>query len=243
MATGDRADMERRISQLLPPWFGDDNPLRDALVTGAAAVLMFVYGLYAYARSQTRVATATGIWLDIIARDFYGSTLLRASGQSDDSFRLAILSGLFRPRATRGAVRDALTALTGNEPVIVEPWAPADCGAYGVGYTSYGGAGAYGSVLLPAQAFITVYRPVQPGIATIAGYGNAPAGYGVGSQAEYASLSFLGPRVTDADIYATIDATKAAGVIPWTRIINKFSRSGLTLNGDAFTIDGAPLLA
>ncbi|KAJ8136797.1 hypothetical protein OY671_009990, partial [Metschnikowia pulcherrima] len=89
---------------------------------------------------------------------------------------------------------------------------------------------------------ITVYRPKQPGIAIIAGYGEPPAGYGIGSQAEYASSSFLGPRVTDADIYAAIDATKAAGVIVWTRIANKFSRTGSTINGDALTVDGAPII-
>lgn len=241
MATGDNADMVARIRRLLPPWFGEANPLVDALVAAAAAVLAFAYSLFAYAKAQTRIRTASGIWLDIVAQDFFGTRIVRAAGQSDDAFRAIILANLLRPQATRQAISDVVEALTGFAPTIVETFRPVDCGAYGVGYACYGGAGAYGSVVLPAQAFLVADRPRQPGIAVVAGYGASTAGYGVGSQAEYASLDMLGTRVTDDQIYAAIASAKAAGVTIWTRIKNHKGEDDVTLNGAPFTINGTPL--
>jgi len=238
---GDAADMKARILRLLPPWFGEANPLVDALIAAASAILAFVYGLYEYAKAQSRLRTATGIWLDIAAQDFFGTRIVRAPGQGDESFRAIILANLLRPRATRQAISEVVGSLTGFAPQIIEPFRPVDCGAYGVGYSCYGGAGAYGSVALPAQAFIVVDRPRQPGIAMVAGYGNAPAGYGVGSQSEYASLDMLGARVTDEQIYAAIAEAKAAGVTLWTRIRNHRSEDDITINALPFTFNGQPL--
>lgn len=218
--TGDAADMKGRLKALLPRWFGDTNPVLDALLSGIGAGLAIVYVFWAYAKAQTRILTATDAWLDVIAADFFGLTLRRGAGESDATFRLAILTNLFGPRATRAALAKVLTTLTGYAPTIIEPWQPTDCGAYRAGWAGYGSAGAYGSLLLPAQAFVIAKRPKQTGIANVAGYGNAPAGYGTGSQAEYASLAMIKARVSDADIYAAIDATKAAGVTIWTRIVN-----------------------
>ena len=74
-------------------------------------------------------------------------------------------------------------------------------------------------MLLPFQAFVTAYRPTGSGIPNIAGYGNAPAAYGVASQGgEYATMSMIQGAVTDADIYAAIDSVKPVGTILWTRI-------------------------
>jgi len=241
MATGDNADMAARIRRLLPPWFGEANPRVDALVAAAAAVLAFAYSLFAYAKAQSRIRTASGIWLDIVAQDFFGTRIVRSAGQSDDSFRAIILASLLRPQATRQAISDVAEALTGFKPQIVEPFRPVDCGAYSVGYGCYGGAGAYGSVSLPAQAFMVAHRPRQPGIAIVAGYGASTAGYGVGSQAEYASLDMRGARVTDDQIYAAIAGAKAAGVTMWTRIANPRVEDDVTINGAPFTFNGAPI--
>lgn len=236
--TGDQADMRARLKALLPPWFGDSNPVLNGILSGAAAALAIVYSFYAYAKLQTRLLTATGPWLDVAAFDFFGTAVKRGYNESDSTFRLAILANLFRPRATRKAIGDILYSLTGYRPRIIEPWQPADCGAYGIGYACYGGAGAYGSVLLPAQAFLVAKRPRQPGIANVAGYGASAAGYGRGSQAEYASLAMVMTRVTDATIYAAIDAARAAGVTIWTRIENPVQPDAITVNGSPFTFDG-----
>jgi hypothetical protein len=82
----------------------------------AAVVLAFAYSLFAYAKAQTRIRTASGIWLDIVAQDFFGTRIVRAAGQNDDSFRSIILANLLRPQATRQAISDVIEALTGFAP-------------------------------------------------------------------------------------------------------------------------------
>ncbi|HEX7854428.1 MAG TPA: hypothetical protein VF503_12105 [Sphingobium sp.] len=216
--TGDTEDILTRIKALLPRWFGDDSAILDALLYGPAMVLAFLYSLYAYAKLQTRILTATDGWLDMIAADFFGDALLRKPGQSDASYRARILANLLRERATRQAIINVLTELTGRAPVVIEATRPTDTGAYGVGYAGYGVAGAYGSLQLPYQAFVTAFRPTNTGVQNVAGYGSGPGGYQQGGQLEYASLDMIEGNITDADIYAAIDAVAPVGTIIWTRI-------------------------
>lgn len=220
MATGDRSDIASRLAQLIPQgWFARGlSTIRDAILQGAASALAFVYSLLAYVRLQTRILTASDGWLDLIAGDFFGTSITRAQNQSDASFRATIIANLFRERATRKAITLVLVALTGRAPRIVEPQRPADTGAYGAPNSGYGSAGAYGSMLLPYQAFVTAFRPLSSGIPYVAGYGCSPSGYGVASRGEYASLSMVIGAVQDADIYAAIDAVKPAGTTLWTQI-------------------------
>lgn len=264
--TGTAPDIANRIRQLLPAWFGDSNPTANAVLDGAATALAFIYGLYRYAAAQTRILTASGIWLDLMAQDFYATAVQRRANQDDDSFRANILANLFRPRATRTGISDILLTLTGNMPIIVEPFVPADTGAYGIGYASYGGAGSYGSQTIPLQAFVTAFRPVQYGIAQVAGYGVPTAGYGRAGpvapgqfgpgqfetgqfetgqfgtgRAEYASLALISSIVTDADIYAATAAAKAAGAAIWVRISNIWTPVPLSRSGGPFTLNGIQL--
>lgn len=223
---GDAGDILGRLKAKLPSrWFGsvaDSKTLLDSVLGGIATLLAFVYTLYSYARLQTRIMTATDGWLDIIAADYFGPTgLPRKTGQSDASYRLVILANLFREKATRNAVVQIVTALTGRAPTIIEPMRPADTGAYRATISGYGVAGAYGSMSLPYQAFVIAYRPVSnAGIAQVAGYRISTGGYGAPSRAEYASMDMVSGGVTDADIFAAIDAVKPAGTIVWTRITN-----------------------
>jgi hypothetical protein len=219
MATGDNQDMSARLALLVPNgWFTVGmSSLRDAVLAGAASALSFAYQLLAYVRLQTRIATATDGFLDMIAGDFFGITLVRSSGQTDASFRARIISNLFRERGTRNAVIQVLTQLTGRAPIIFEPMRPADTGGYGVA-TGYGVAGGYGSMLLPMQSFVTAFRPIGTGIPNVAGYGVSTSGYSVPSQGEYASLSMVVGEITDADIYAAIESVRPATYIVWARI-------------------------
>jgi len=204
---------------LLPPWFGDNTPILDALLQGMAWSGSFVHGLYVYAKQQTRIKTASGGWLDLVAHDFFGGGLKRAQHQSDASFRSRILARLLRERATRKGVVQVLEDLTGRTPGVFEPLRPLDTGAYSALY-GYDAAGGYGSRLLPFQAFVTAYRPAGTGIPNINGYGDPAGGYGAASQAEYAALAMIEGAVTDADIYAAVDGAKPVGSILWTRIGN-----------------------
>ncbi|HHW4679688.1 MAG TPA: hypothetical protein ACQGQH_09730 [Xylella sp.] len=138
-----------RIKALMPRWFSDSTPVLDALLRGFAYAQSFVHGLIVYAALQTRIKTATDGWLDIIATDFFGSSLRRKSGQSDASFRNRLLIHLFRERATRNGLVKVLTDLTGRTPVIFEPQRPLDTGSYGGPLIGYGQAGGYGSMRLP----------------------------------------------------------------------------------------------
>lgn len=222
---GDTQDIFTRLKGMLPTrWFGtssDSAPVLDALLTGLATTLSFIYALYAYAKLQTRILTATDGWLDIIAADFFGPAgLLRQPGQSDAAYRALIIANLFREKATRRAITIALTNLTGRAPTIIEPLRPADTMDYGISTAGYGFS-YYGSLQLPYQAFVVAYRPISfIGIANVAGYGVSTAGYSQPSQACYAPVANIASPISDATIFAAIDAVKPAATEVWTHISN-----------------------
>ena len=219
MATGDQQDIQNRLQQLLPQgWFPNGLvPLRDALLAGIANMFAFIFSLLAYVRLQTRIATATGGFLDMISLDFFGGNLPRQASQLDASYRGEIQSALFLQRGTRAAIIKSLTRLTGQAPIVFEPQRPLDTGVYGGPGLAYGVVGGYGSMQYPYQAFVTAFRPPGTGAANLAGYGIPTGAYNTGSRLEYASASML-DGVQDSDIYAAIDGTKVAGTIVWTRI-------------------------
>lgn len=219
MAIGDNNDQFGRLKRLLPrSWFGDNAPVIDALLRGFAGVNAQLYALIAYAKCQTRINTATDGWLDMIAYDFFGNGLPRRPGQSDDAYRAWIKVNLFREKATRKAIVLVVRELTGRDPLIIEPANPVDTGAYGGPMLGYGVAGSYGSLSMPYEAFVTVFRSVGDGVADVAGYRTPTAGYHIPSRAVYASRHMVDGDISDADIYAAIDSVKMCGTRIWVRI-------------------------
>ncbi len=220
---GDSEDMLTRLRAVLPTrWFPGDAPILDALLHGLAWAWAWCFGLLGYVRTQTRIATATDVWLDIIAEDFFGTSLRRPPGQDDDVLRRRIRLELFRDRATRAALSRALLDLTGRAPAIFEPARATDTGAYaGTGAEAtglgYGVAGGWGSLDLPFQCFVTALRPNDSGIASVAGWGGPGGGYGTGA-IQYASLAMVQGQVTDTDIAGAIAAVMPAASIAWIRI-------------------------
>ncbi len=76
--TGDTNDMLARLKLVLPArWFSDTTPILDALLTGLASAWSGLYALLSYVRSQGRIATASGIFLDIASTDYLGDALPR----------------------------------------------------------------------------------------------------------------------------------------------------------------------
>jgi hypothetical protein len=223
--TGDQHDMVARLRAVLPTrWFPDDAPVLDCLLSGLASGWSWAYQLLQYVRAQTRIGSATDVWLDLIAHDFFGSRLTRRSDQADNAFRRLIQRELFRERGTRGAIVSVLQDLTGRTPLVFEPARPADTGGYGSlagkgGGVGYSAAGGWGSLLLPFQCFVTVYRPIGSGIAMVNGWGGPAGGYGRGTL-EYASLDMVQGQVTDDDIYTAVANVLPAATIGWTRITN-----------------------
>lgn len=219
MAAGDQQDFVSRIKTVLPGgWFRDETPILDGVLAGIGWALSAAYELADYARRQCRIGTATDGFLDLIAFDYFGASLPRKRQETDGAYRTRILAALFPEKGTRRGLIRTLEVLTGRTPWVFEPARPADTGGYGVGGVGYGAGGGYGSLQMPNQAFVIAYRPIGQGIPNIAGYGVPSGGYGVASQAMYASLDLVQGAVTDADIYAAVDAVKPAATTVWTQI-------------------------
>src|SRR4051812_40264109 len=128
MATGDTNDISARLRATLPPWFPDpaNAPVLTAILSGIADGFAFVYSYLGFAALQTRISSATGGWLDLIAWDFFGSRFTRRQGENDASWQPRILQEILRPRQTRAAISLMLTDLTGRAPKVIELWNPQD---------------------------------------------------------------------------------------------------------------------
>lgn len=194
VSTGSQADFLNRLQLLMPHgWFPNGaSSLRDALLTGIANMLAFVYSLFAYVRLQTRIATATDGFLDIIAGDFFGTNLPRGA-LGDPSYRARIQASIFLTRNTRAALINVLTKITGRTPIVFEPARAADTGGYRVGTLAYGVAGAHGSLSYPYQSFVTAFRPLA---------GTPQFG------------------ITDADIYAAAEGVRMGATVLWVKILS-----------------------
>ncbi|MCA8237762.1 hypothetical protein [Burkholderia cenocepacia] len=221
--TGDVADIAARLRSYLPAgWFPSDptqTPILNAVLNGIATIFAGIYALYAYVKLQARIGTATGGWLDLIAQDFFGVSLLRGYNETDDAFRTQIKVNLFRARGTRQSVIDILTELTGYTPKVIEPGRPADTGGYDVGGVAYDIAGVYGDILV-AQAFVVAYRPQGAGIPLLGGYDSFVGAYDTGSQLEYIDSSMYAGAAPDSAIYAAVNSARPVGVIVWVQIQN-----------------------
>jgi hypothetical protein len=209
--------MAVRVRAVLPSrWFPVSSeggptatPVLDGLLAGLGAGWAAIYSQLAYAKLQTRIATATDVFLDLISGDFFGSELSRHAGEPDGAFRARVQASLLAPKATRAALTAALLDLTGQMPVVFEPAYTHDTGGWGGvadpiagGGFGYGAGpmlqlvasepGGWGSLALPFQFFVTACRPLVNGAANVGGYGgkSAPAaggGFGCGNVSDPAA--------------------------------------------------------
>lgn len=218
--TGDTNDMLARLKSVLPArWFGDTTPILDAVLTGLASAWSGLYSLLAMVKLQTRIGTATGIFLDIASTDYLGATLTRRIGETDTAFSARICANLLAPRATRAGLIQALTNLTGRVPVIFEPLNATDTGGYGTNTLGYNTIGGYGSANLPFQFFVTAYRPNATPVSNAGGYSTGPGGYALAPMF-YADGNQNPGAITDADIYAAADSVLPAATVAWMNISN-----------------------
>jgi hypothetical protein len=216
---GDNYDMLGRLKLVLPArWFSDNSPILDAVLSGAASAWSGLYTLLSAVKSQCRIATATGIFLDIIAADFFGNMLIRRSGETDLAYSTRIRASLLAPRATRAGLIDTLTKLTGRKPDVFEPLNATDTGGYNVniGYNTTGG---YGSMNLPYQFFLKAYRANNSSVGNASGYNEGPGGYDT-APLYYADMTGFSGSVSDDEIYAAIAAVMPTASIAWTQISN-----------------------
>lgn len=187
---------------LLPRWFGDDFPNLIATLTGSAVCNDFVYGLLKYIRLQLRLQDMSGETLDLFSQTYFGKKLLRHFDESDDSYRTRISVTLLRPGATRQAMIDVLTSLTGRVPIIWE--SGIDSAFYN---HAFYGHSTYGASDDAYQAWIIAYRPISPEQAGTSYYGQTGF-YGH----SFYQTSFTN-GITDQDILDAIEATKVYGTL------------------------------
>lgn len=221
MATGDQGDMFHRLKDNLVPWFGQNAPIKDALLQGIAKTDSTIYSLIADTNLQARIATATGDSLDLISLDFFGNTFPRHYQENDASFRNRILANLIQERATRKGMITVLTRLTGRTPTVVEGWNTADIGAYdqSLFYDVYQGMGG----LQPYTALIYAFRPQPLGFMNVGGYDQTEYGgfgYDFYFNNAYVDLSQDIIFVTDQDIIDAIERTKPFGTYMYVSIFD-----------------------
>ena len=248
MATGDTDDILTRVKMLIPfRWFSWVAPLRDAILGGLSDGGAWCYAWIVYAKQQSRIATSTGPFLDLISYDFLGRHLPRGH-MTDDQFRVRIMATILQERVTRAGVSNAIKQLTGVAPWIFEPWNTGDAGSWADAATpsshpfsafawadvnGLSGAGGWGSTDLPAQTYMVVTRTAFSGVPLVAGWSGTAVGQRIGAGAwigtaapPYQNVGIIElfgtgtsqSGVTDDLIYDTIDTTRPTGSIAWTRI-------------------------
>ena len=211
---GDAPDFARRLSAQLPAgWFDAAAPRIGGVLAGFSQAWASLYAALIAAQLQLRLATVSGGFLDMACADYTGRKIVRRKLETDDVLRWRLLP-VFRDKVTRAALISRLTALTGNVPTIFEPARPGDTGGYNIA-RGYNVAGAYGTLTMPFQFFVTVQRPVGQGLATVSGYNTFGGGWGVGALV-YARIEDSLPHVTDQDINDAIVDTLPVSSIAWT---------------------------
>lgn len=227
---GSSADIQARVLTVLPrKWWQWIAPVRNAIVGGLSDAAAWSYTFFQYALAQSRIATSTGPFLDIIAFDFLGRFLLRL-GNSDALFRTQIMNTILQERVTRNGMTEVLTNLLNIAPTIIEPWNPGDCGGWSgpnqyCNASGYGKAGAWGSLLLPNQVFIRVSRSgLGPsGVPQVNGYGGYNGGYYGPHYSSNGATEYIGSviaqiGVIDPIIENMITNTRPTGTTVWLYI-------------------------
>jgi hypothetical protein len=225
--TGDSADFVYRLRAALPKqWFASEAPNLTAVLGCLSTPWVWFYGLLGYVKAQTRIASATDSWLDLIAHDFLGCLYRRKPSEGDPAYRARIQNAILSEAATRSALAAGIEGLTGIAPAIFEPARCADTGSYGLGQPgsgtvplglAYGTAGGWGSLALPYQVFLTVKLPSPGNQAGLAGYGSGTGGYGAGS-ISYIDLAQIPGQVTDQDIQSAVCRLLPVNTVAWLRI-------------------------
>ena len=209
---GDITDLAARLKAQIPASWFKSSPKFDATLQGPAWALSTIYSQITYAALQTRIATATDGYLDLIANDFFGTNLSRLTNETDGAYRARILANLFVKGPTRANMSAVLTLITGRTPDIFEPSNTNDSGGWDGAFYWDTGVGKWGDPM-PYQSFVTVYRPLTnaQSLGELDSWRWSWDSYGAWSDQQITS-------VTDAAIIAAVESTRMTGSIVWLRI-------------------------
>lgn len=216
--TGDQADIEARLLAVIPPWFGspEERPVVGALVSGTASLLAWVYQLYLFAKLQTRLATATGGWLDLAAADFFTS-FPRFQGETDRPYSRRIRLEVLRDRNTRHAIDRQVYDLTQDHPEVYEAWRGGCCGGWGTPGMAYGLVGRWGSGGAPGETIIITPDLANYGIPNRGAWGTQLGGYGQGNFSWVTDDDTVGSGPTRNDFLAALDRIRTEGCTYYVR--------------------------
>ncbi len=218
--TGDASDMLARLKSVLPVrWFSGVTPVLDMVLGGFAWAWSELYSSLVFVKLQTRITTASGMFLDIAALDYCGTSLLRHAGEGDGAFSQRLRNNLMAPRATRAALTLLLENEFGRTPIIFEPMNATDTGGYNCYTLGYGARGGYGCVNIPFQFFVQAFRPNASPVSNAGGYNIGPGGFNI-SPLFYANINIIPGSVSDDDIYAATAAVLPVAVTAWVNISN-----------------------
>jgi hypothetical protein len=211
---GDQNDFFARIKGQIPASWFKTSPNFDATLQGPAWALSSIYAQITYAQLQTRIATATDGYLDLISADFFGTPLPRLMNEQDGAFRSRIVANLFVKGPTRGNMSAVLTLITGRVPDIFEPSNTTDSGGWDSAFYWDTGVGKWGAPM-PYQSLVTAYRPIggAQSLGELDTWRWSFDSYGAWSDTPATS-------VTDAAIIAAVQSTHMLGTIVWLRIAN-----------------------
>lgn len=195
---GSQADFVARMMAVLPTgWFPDTTPVLSGLLNGIASISASLYAMLEFVRTEARINTATGVVLDMVAVDFFGSTFTRG-GRTDSSFRAAILRRILRQGGIRAGMISELEVLTANTPVVVESERPADTGVLGGSAVGIGYAGG--------------------GTGYSANRTNAGAGYWGTRTPMQSFIQIAAGSASSSDVFATVADMKPAGADVWVHV-------------------------
>ena len=110
---------DRLAANLPAGWAGADavqSGLVSSLLLAVGGELALALQELQYAASAQRLQTETYPELDLASQDYLGSLLPRPNGTDDFDYADLIIAHLFRSAATRQAISNALTLLTGFFP-------------------------------------------------------------------------------------------------------------------------------
>jgi len=136
----------------------NDSLLFDAMTLAGGYGLSVAYNQVLAVQPQIYMQTATGTELDLVAQDYFGTSVQRTLGQSDSSFRSQIQASFFNIGPTYNDIFKTLTNLVGPNARILQQIPQQQ--AWNVSNWGYNVAGIWCSRTQSAQVLIQM--PRQP---------------------------------------------------------------------------------
>ncbi len=215
------AQFASRLANRIPnSWTGQgslQSGIAWSLLNAIGQQIATVYVEVQYALNAQRIQTETSPELDLASKDFFGDLLPRPPGMTDAAFSALITANLLKRGATRIAISNAVKALTGAAPRMIEPWNPGDVGCRD-NLISYRDIDTPSNPMRNTSAYLAFNGFIEAVLPTFPVLGNNPLltrdATGYRDANEY-RLQLQ--NVGEAQIYAAVQATKAWGTNVWLR--------------------------